>query len=88
VGLYQIHRFDFETPIRNTGSAERLRAGGKVRYLGGSAMFAWQFMKMLMTSGCAAAGALCQHSVTTICSIAKMSWGVASAAPKCCRDPA
>lgn len=51
VDLYQIHRFDYETPIEEALDAldDCVRAG-KVRYLGASAMFAWQFMKMLMTS--------------------------------------
>ncbi len=51
VDLYQIHRFDYETPIEETLEAlnDCVRAG-KVRYIGGSAMFAWQFVKMLMTS--------------------------------------
>jgi 1-deoxyxylulose-5-phosphate synthase len=51
VDLYQIHRFDYDTPIEETLDAldDCVRAG-KVRYLGASAMFAWQFMKMLMTS--------------------------------------
>jgi len=51
VDLYQIHRFDYGTQIEETLDAldDCVRAG-KVRYLGASAMFAWQFMKMLMTS--------------------------------------
>jgi len=51
VDLYQIHRFDYETPIEETIEAlnDVVRAG-KVRYLGASAMWAWQFMKMLMTA--------------------------------------
>jgi aryl-alcohol dehydrogenase-like predicted oxidoreductase len=51
VDLYQIHRFDYETPIEETLEAlnDCVRAG-KVRYIGGSAMFAWQFLKMLTTS--------------------------------------
>jgi 1-deoxyxylulose-5-phosphate synthase len=51
VDLYQIHRFDYETPIEETLEAlnDCVRAG-KVRYIGGSAMFAWQFVKMLTTS--------------------------------------
>ena len=51
VDLYQIHRFDYETPIEEALDAldDCVRAG-KVRYLGASAMFAWQFMKMLMTA--------------------------------------
>ena len=51
VDLYQIHRFDYETPIEETLIAlNDLVRAGKVRYIGASAMFAWQFMKMLMTS--------------------------------------
>ena len=51
VDLYQIHRFDYETPIEETIEAlnDVVRAG-KVRYLGASAMWAWQFMKILMTA--------------------------------------
>ena len=51
VDLYQIHRFDYETPIEETLIAlNDLIKAGKVRYIGASAMFAWQFMKMLATS--------------------------------------
>jgi 1-deoxyxylulose-5-phosphate synthase len=46
VDLYQIHRWDPETPIEETMDAlnDIVRAG-KVRYLGASSMSAWQFMK-------------------------------------------
>ncbi len=46
VDLYQIHRWDYETPVEETMEAlhEVVRAG-KARYLGASAMFAWQFAK-------------------------------------------
>jgi len=46
VDLYQIHRWDYATPIVETMDAlhDVVRAG-KVRYLGASAMFAWQFAK-------------------------------------------
>jgi aryl-alcohol dehydrogenase (NADP+) len=51
VDLYQIHRFDYDTPIEETLIAlNDLIKAGKVRYIGASAMFAWQFMKMLATS--------------------------------------
>ena len=51
VDLYQIHRFDYDTPIEETLIAlNDLVRAGKVRYIGASAMYAWQFMKMLMTS--------------------------------------
>ena len=48
VDLYQIHRWDYETPIEETMEAlhDVVRAG-KARYLGASAMFAWQFQKAL-----------------------------------------
>jgi aryl-alcohol dehydrogenase (NADP+) len=48
VDLYQIHRWDSETPIEETLSAlhDIVRAG-KARYIGASSMFAWQFSKAL-----------------------------------------
>jgi 1-deoxyxylulose-5-phosphate synthase len=48
VDLYQIHRFDYETPMEETLEAlsEVVRAG-KARYIGASSMFAWQFAKYL-----------------------------------------
>jgi aryl-alcohol dehydrogenase (NADP+) len=51
VDLYQIHRFDVETPIEETLQAlhDVVRAG-KARYLGASSMSAWQFAKMLYTA--------------------------------------
>ena len=51
VDLYQIHRFDYETPIEETLAAlhDVVRAG-KARYIGASSMFAWQFAKMLYTA--------------------------------------
>jgi 1-deoxyxylulose-5-phosphate synthase len=48
VDLYQIHRFDRETPIEETLEAlHDIVKAGKARYLGASSMYAWQFMKML-----------------------------------------
>jgi aryl-alcohol dehydrogenase (NADP+) len=51
VDLYQIHRFDAETPIEETLEAlhDVVRAG-KARYLGASSMPAWQFAKLLYTA--------------------------------------
>ncbi|HBX81888.1 MAG TPA: alcohol dehydrogenase, partial [Propionibacteriaceae bacterium] len=47
VDLYQIHRFDPETPVEETMEAlHDVVKAGKVRYLGASAMWAWQFSKM------------------------------------------
>jgi aryl-alcohol dehydrogenase-like predicted oxidoreductase len=47
VDLYQIHRFDPETPVEETMEAlhDVVRAG-KARYLGASSMWAWQFAKL------------------------------------------
>ena len=51
VDLYQIHRFDPETPIEETLEAlHDIVKAGKARYIGASSMFAWQFMKMLAVS--------------------------------------
>ena len=51
VDLYQIHRFDYQTPIAETLEAlHDIVKAGKARYIGASSMFAWQFMKMLATS--------------------------------------
>ena len=46
VDVYQIHRWDYHTPIEETMEAlhEVVRLG-KARYIGASSMFAWQFMK-------------------------------------------
>src|SRR5579872_1379280 len=48
IDLYQIHRWDFNTPIVETLDAlDTLVRDGKVRYLGASSMAAWQFSKAL-----------------------------------------
>ena len=51
VDLYQIHRWDYDTPIEESLEAlhDVVRAG-KARYIGASAMFAWQFAKALFTA--------------------------------------
>jgi aryl-alcohol dehydrogenase-like predicted oxidoreductase len=51
VDLYQIHRFDYETPIEETLEAlNDVVHAGKARYIGASSMYAWQFARMLATS--------------------------------------
>jgi aryl-alcohol dehydrogenase-like predicted oxidoreductase len=48
IDLYQIHRWDYETPIEETLEAlHDLVKSGKVRYIGASSMYAWQFAKAL-----------------------------------------
>jgi aryl-alcohol dehydrogenase-like predicted oxidoreductase len=48
VDLYQIHRWDYDTPIEETMEAlHDVVKAGKARYIGASAMYAWQFLKAL-----------------------------------------
>jgi len=47
VDVYQIHRFDEDTPVEETMEAlHDVVKSGKARYLGASSMYAWQFAKM------------------------------------------
>lgn len=51
VDLYQIHRWDYGTPIEETLEAlHDVVKSGKARYIGGSSMHAWQFSKAIYTS--------------------------------------
>jgi 1-deoxyxylulose-5-phosphate synthase len=51
VDLYQIHRWDNETPIEETMEAlHDVVKAGKARYIGASSMFAWQFAKAQYTA--------------------------------------
>ncbi len=51
VDLYQIHRWDYGTPIEVTMEAlHDVVKAGKARYIGASSMFAWQFAKALYTA--------------------------------------
>jgi aryl-alcohol dehydrogenase (NADP+) len=46
IDLYQIHRWDYQTPIEETmETLHDLVKSGKVRYIGASSMWAWQFAK-------------------------------------------
>src|SRR5579875_1928639 len=48
VDLYQIHRWDYETPVEETLEAlHDVVKAGKVRYIGASSMYSWQFAKAL-----------------------------------------
>ncbi len=48
VDLYQIHRWDYDTPIEETLEAlHDVVKAGKARYIGASSMFAWQFAQSL-----------------------------------------
>jgi 1-deoxyxylulose-5-phosphate synthase len=51
VDLYQIHRFDHDTPLEETLEAlHDVVKAGKARYIGASSMFAWQFAKALFVA--------------------------------------
>jgi aryl-alcohol dehydrogenase (NADP+) len=51
IDLYQIHRWDYTTPLEETLEAlDSLVRSGKVRYLGASSMAAWQFSQALYTA--------------------------------------
>ena len=51
VDLYQIHRWDYDTPIEETMEAlHDVVKSGKARYIGASSMFAWQFAKAQFTA--------------------------------------
>jgi aryl-alcohol dehydrogenase-like predicted oxidoreductase len=54
VDLYQIHRWDYRTPVEETMQAlhDVVRAG-KARYIGASSMYAWQFAKAQYTASAA-----------------------------------
>jgi aryl-alcohol dehydrogenase-like predicted oxidoreductase len=51
VDLYQIHRWDYNTPIEETMEAlHDVVKAGKARYIGASSMYSWQFAKALYTA--------------------------------------
>ncbi len=51
IDLYQVHRFDARTPIEETMEAlHDVVKSGKVRYIGASSMWAWQFSKAQYTA--------------------------------------
>src|SRR5436305_13045374 len=51
VDLYQIHRWDYDTPIEETLEAlHDVVKAGKTRYIGASSMYSWQFAKALYTA--------------------------------------
>lgn len=52
VDIYQIHRWDYDSPIEETMEAlDRVVKSGKARYIGASSMFAWQFAKAQQVAG-------------------------------------
>ena len=54
IDLYQVHRWDYSTPVEETLAAlTDLVQSGKVRYLGASSMWAWQFAQAQHAAGVA-----------------------------------
>jgi aryl-alcohol dehydrogenase-like predicted oxidoreductase len=52
IDLYQIHRFDDDVPVEETMEAPHdVIKAGKVRYIGASSMYAWQFAKLQHAAG-------------------------------------
>ena len=81
VDLYQIHRWDYETPIEETLEAlHDVVKAGKARYIGASSMYAWQFAQGAAIWPSATAGrGSSRCRTTTTCSIARRS-------ARCCRS--
>ena len=63
IDLYQIHRWDYTTPIEETLQAlGDIVRSGKAIYIGASSMWAWQFAKSLYLSDIDGSPSLCQHA--------------------------
>ena len=63
IDLYQIHRFDPDAPVEETMEAlHDIVKAGKVRYLGASSMYAWQFAKLQHAADLARLDALCRDA--------------------------
>ena len=74
IDLYQIHRLDHRTPVEETLEAlHDVVQAGKVRYLGASSMWAWQFAKALYLADAHGGRGSSACRTTTTCSIAKKS---------------
>ena len=68
IDLYQIHRFDPETPVEETMEAlHEIIKAGKVRYIGASSMYGWQFAKLQHAADSAAGHGSCRCRISTTC---------------------
>src|SRR3954454_12518069 len=68
IDVYQIHRFDPEVPVEETMEVlHDIVKAGKVRYLGASSMWAWQFAKLQHAAGLGGGGrvVVCQEPEQT-----------------------
>ena len=83
VDLYIIHRWDYHTPIEETMAAlhDVVRAG-KARYIGASAMYAWQFQKALHTAEHTWLDALCVDAEPPKPPLPRRGTGDAAAVPR------
>ena len=74
IDLYQVHRNDHATPLEETLEAlSDLVKAGKVRYLGASSMFAWEFAKACTCRSSTAGRGSSRCRTTTTCSPARKS---------------
>jgi aryl-alcohol dehydrogenase-like predicted oxidoreductase len=79
IDLYQIHRFDHETPIEETLEAlHDVVKAGKVRYIGASSMHAWEFARALGIAEKQAGPASSACRTSSTCSTARRN-------ARCCR---
>ena len=83
VDLYQIHRWDYETPIEETMAAlhDVVRAG-KARYIGASSMWAWQFAKAQHVAADARLDAVRVHAEPLQPALPRGGAGDAAAVPR------
>jgi diketogulonate reductase-like aldo/keto reductase len=92
IDLYQIHRFDPEAPVDETMEAlHDIVKAGKVRYIGASSMYAWQFAKLQHTAEMHGWTQFVAMQISTTCFDAKMSESCCPCAPTWawapCRTP-
>ena len=74
VDLYQIHRWDYDTPIEETMAAlHDIVQAGKARYIGASSMYAWEFARPSTPPARPAGRASCRCRTTTTSSTEKRS---------------
>ncbi len=74
IDLYQIHRWDPRTPIEETLDAlNDVVRSGKVRYIGASSMWAWQFAKAFSSRNATAGRGSSACRITTTCSTGRRS---------------
>lgn len=82
IDLYQIHRWDPEAPVEETMEAlHDIVKAGKVRYVGASSMYAWQFAKLQHAPTCTARPRSCRCKISTTYFDGKTSGSCCRCAP-------